>query len=131
MNANAITVIGALLAASLVSISPALGQEPAPPGDMPKVETQPPAKGEQPVLEEVASFPKQQVTGVAVSKEGRVFVNFPFWSDDHTTSVAEVGQNGALKPFPNDAWQAKEGDPAKRWVCVQSVFVDDSSALWV
>ena len=36
-------------------------------------------RGEDAALEEVASFPKQQVTGVAVSTQGRVFVNFPFW----------------------------------------------------
>jgi sugar lactone lactonase YvrE len=81
-------------------------------------------------LEEVASFPNQQVTGVAVSKAGRVFVNFPFWSDDHTTSVAEI-VNGQPKPYPDEAWQSKEGDPKKRWVCVQSVVVDDTDALWV
>ncbi len=83
-----------------------------------------------PALEEVASFPTQQVTGVTVSKEGRVFVNFPFWSDDHTTSVAEI-VNGAPKPFPNDAWNSKEGPPEQRWVCVQSVYVDDQNFLWV
>ena len=35
-------------------------------------------------LKEVASFPNQQVTGVGVSqRSGRIFVNFPYWSDDH------------------------------------------------
>src|SRR4051794_1098713 len=52
-------------------------------------------------LQEVATFPTQQVTGVAVSKTGRIFVNFPDWSDDHTISVAEL-VNGQAKPFPND-----------------------------
>lgn len=89
------------------------------------------AAGEKPALEEVASFPKQQVTGVTVSKTGRVFVNFPFWSDDHTTSVAEVMPDGTLKPYPDAAWNAKEGAPESRWVCVQSVVVDDTDALWV
>jgi|ERR1700736_513716 len=51
-------------------------------------------------LEELAHFPNQQVTGVAVSKTGRVFVNFPDWSDDHTISVAEV-TNRLARPFPN------------------------------
>ena len=33
-------------------------------------------------LNEIASFPDQQVTGVGVStKSGRIFVNFPYWSD--------------------------------------------------
>ena len=61
-------------------------------------------------LEEVASFPSQQVTGVTVSAKGRVFVNFPFWSDDHTISVAEV-VDGKPKPFPDEAWNAKDGPP--------------------
>jgi len=86
--------------------------------------------GEKAALEEVAAFPTQQVTGITVSAKGRIFVNFPFWSDDHTTSVAEIVE-GKPKPFPNDAWQRKEGDPGKRWVCVQSVVVDDQDALWV
>jgi sugar lactone lactonase YvrE len=70
------------------------------------------------------------VTGVTVSAKGRVFVNFPFWSDDHTISIAEV-VDGKPKPFPNDAWNAKDGPPAERWICVQSVVVDDQDALWV
>ena len=43
-----------------------------------------PLHAEKAALEEVATFPQQQVTGVTVSPEGQVFVNFPFWSDDHT-----------------------------------------------
>ena len=39
-----------------------------------------PLQAQKSVLEEFATFPKQQVTGVTVSPEGRVFVNFPFWS---------------------------------------------------
>lgn len=88
------------------------------------------AVAKDPELEEVASFPKQQVTGVTVSKKGRVFVNFPNWSDDHTTSVAEL-VDGKPKPFPDDVWNAKEGAPDKHWVCVQSVVVDDDDFLWV
>ena len=78
----------------------------------------------------MAAFPTQQVTGVTVSAKGRVFVNFPFWSDDHTISVAEV-VDGKPKPFPDEAWNAKAGPPAQRWICVQSVVVDDQDALWV
>jgi sugar lactone lactonase YvrE len=81
-------------------------------------------------LEEVAAFPSQQVTGITVSEKGRIFVNFPFWSDDHSTSVAEI-VDGKPKPYPDGAWNAKEGPPGERWVCVQSVVVDDRDALWV
>jgi hypothetical protein len=55
-------------------------------------------------LREVASFPDKQITGVGVStKSGRIFVNFPYWSDDHSISVAEI-VNGQPKAFPNDEW---------------------------
>lgn len=55
-------------------------------------------------LQEVASFPDKQITGVGVStRSGRIFVNFPYWSDDHSISVAEI-VNGQPKAFPNDEW---------------------------
>jgi sugar lactone lactonase YvrE len=82
-----------------------------------------------PTLEMVASFPEKQVTGVAVSKQGRIFVNFPNWSDDHRISVAEI-VNGKLVPFPNEEWNS-DGAPEKHFVCVQSVYVDDSDTLWI
>src|SRR5437588_9281663 len=80
-------------------------------------------------LEEVANFPNQQVTGVTVSKSGRIFVNFPDWSDDHTISVAELIDRQP-KAFPNEGWN-KAGPPATHFVCVQSVVVDANDALWV
>ena len=81
-------------------------------------------------LQEVASFPDQQVTGVGVSKKsGRMFVNFPYWSDQHSISVAEI-VNGQPKPFPNEEWN-KPGPAASHFVCVQSVVVDDQDNLWV
>ncbi|CAN5194589.1 hypothetical protein BH10PSE6_BH10PSE6_12070 [soil metagenome] len=48
-------------------------------------------------LEEAASFP-HQVTGVACSPDGRVFVSFPRWTEDAPVSVAEVLKDGTLKP---------------------------------
>jgi sugar lactone lactonase YvrE len=80
-------------------------------------------------LEEIASFPNQQVTGVTVSKTGRIFVNFPDWSDDHTVSVAELIDRQP-KPFPNEEWN-KPGPAGAHFVCVQSVVVDSRDDLWV
>jgi sugar lactone lactonase YvrE len=82
-------------------------------------------------IEPAASFAERQVTGVAVSKDGRLFVNFPLWSDAHDLSVAEVDRDGSLRPFPNEEWNRKDDTPANRWVCVQSVHVDDAGFLWV
>ncbi len=82
------------------------------------------------VLQEIASFPNQQLTGVGVSqKSGRVFVNFPMWSDDHFLSVAEI-VDGQPKAFPNEEWN-KPGEAGSHFVCVQSVVVDNQDNLWV
>lgn len=83
-------------------------------------------------LEQVATSPRQW-TGVAVSKTGRIFVNYPRWSDDVPVSVAEI-RNGAIMPYPDETWQSwKPGDPdaATKFVCVQSVVVDDEDNLWI
>jgi sugar lactone lactonase YvrE len=81
-------------------------------------------------LQEVASFHDKQLTGVGVStKSGRIFVNFPYWSDDHSISVAEI-VNGQPKAFPDEEWN-KSGPAASHFICVQSVVVDDQDNLWV
>jgi sugar lactone lactonase YvrE len=89
-----------------------------------------------PTLEKVASF-KHQVTGVAVSPDGRIFVNFPRWSEDSAISVAEVKKTGELVPFPNEEWNAwrnakkDQMTASDHWVCVQSVVTDGRGNLWV
>ena len=81
-------------------------------------------------LQEVASFPNQQLTGVGVSqKSSRIFVNFPYWSDDHSMSVAEI-VNGQPRAFPDEEWN-KPGPPGSHFICVQSVVVDDEDNLWI
>ncbi|MGB8356543.1 MAG: L-dopachrome tautomerase-related protein [Chthoniobacteraceae bacterium] len=80
-------------------------------------------------LQEVAAFGDMQATGVAVSQHGRMFVNFPYWSDNHTISVAEV-VNGKPVLFPDEEWN-KAGAPLRHFICVQSVYVDAEDYLWV
>ncbi len=81
-------------------------------------------------LQEVASCPDKQLTGVGVStRSGRIFVNFPYWSDNHSISVAEI-VNGQPKAFPNDEWN-KAGPAGSHFICTQSVVVDDQDNLWV
>jgi len=75
-----------------------------------------------------------QVTGIAVSQEGRIFVNFPRWGKDPRYSVAEVLADGSLRPYPDVVWNrwgpAEAGHPEAHFVCVQSVYVKDSF-LWI
>lgn len=86
-------------------------------------------------IELVADF-GHQVTGVSVSEDGRIFVNFPRWTEDTAVSVAEL-KDGKLKPYPDEEWNAwrnakkDEITPDDHWVCVQSVVADQRGSLWV
>ena len=113
------------LALSLLSgvgilAAPALAQERATP---------------QGTLTQVASF-GHQVTGVTVSRGGRIFVNFPRWSEDAPVSVAEL-KDGKPVAYPDEAWNGwrnakqDEVDPKTHFVCVQSVVADGQDRLWV
>jgi sugar lactone lactonase YvrE len=84
-----------------------------------------------PKLQQIAAFPDQQVTGITVASDGRIFVNFPYWSDSHSMSVAQLGEKSALTPYPDTTWNSNEGPVDRRFVCVQSVVADDQGALWV
>ncbi len=92
-------------------------------------------------LQLVASF-EHQVTGVTIGADGRIFVNFPRWTEDAPISVAELTRDGQdkpyqVKPYPDEAWnswrnakktQMSAGD---HFVCVQSVVADAHGNLWV
>jgi len=84
-----------------------------------------------PKLQQIAAFPDQQVTGITVASDGRIFVNFPYWSDAHSVSVAQLGENSALTPYPDSNWNSNEGAVDRRFMCVQSVVADDQDGLWV
>ncbi|MBW7970669.1 L-dopachrome tautomerase-related protein [Bradyrhizobium sp. BR 10289] len=87
-------------------------------------------------LQVVATF-DHQVTGVTVAPDGRIFVNFPRWTEDTPVSVAELLPDGSIKPYPSEEWNswrnAKMSDvsPNDHFVCVQSVVADQRGSLWV
>lgn len=83
-------------------------------------------------LEEVFADSTYQLTGVAVSKDNRVFVNYPYWLDNHSYSVVEV-KDGKPVPYPNAEWNSfKKGENGQnKFVTVQSVVTDDQGFLWV
>ncbi len=84
----------------------------------------------------VAQFP-HQVTGVAVARDGRIFVNFPRWTEDAPVSVAELERDGHLTPYPNAEWNAWRNtkqdilSASNHFVCVQALTVDNQNHLWV
>lgn len=93
-----------------------------------------PLRATGPGLLQVAGF-DQQVTGVAVARDGRMFVNFPRWERDVAISVAEVMKDGRLRPYPDAGWNAwsnlKPLSVEDHFVCVQSVTIDPQGFLWV
>ena len=82
------------------------------------------------VLEQVAQSARQW-TGIAVMPDGRIFVNFPRWSDDVPVSVGELLPDGSVRAFPNAEWNSGAPAPENRFVCVQSVVADREGYLWV
>ncbi|MFW2830378.1 L-dopachrome tautomerase-related protein [Sphingomonas sp. ID0503] len=87
-------------------------------------------------LTQVAAF-DHQATGVAVTADGRRFVNFPRWTEDAPISVAEVMKDGSLRPYPDARWnswrnaRANELPVSDYFVCVQSIVPDGHGNLWV
>lgn len=76
-----------------------------------------------------------QLTGVAVSESGRLFTNYPRWSNVYRYALVEVKNNNEVIPFPNAEWNtwdiSKGGDKAKHFLCVQAVVIDDKDNMWV
>lgn len=86
----------------------------------------------QPKLEQVFADVNYQLTGVAVSRSGRLFTNYPIWSPVHDWSVVEVVK-GVARPYPDEFMNSwVDGDDGmKKWVSVQAVYIDDTDKLWV
>jgi sugar lactone lactonase YvrE len=85
-----------------------------------------------PALVEVARS-DEQWTGVAVSREGRLFVNYPLWGEMDRSSVWEILPSGVIRPYPDPAWNAWNPSlpPDKHFVCVQALYVDANDRLWI
>src|SRR5919199_4396854 len=84
-------------------------------------------------LEPVAHFNGAMPTGVTVSHQGRIFVNFPKWGDEVPFTVSEI-HDGEEKmvAYPDEATnQTNPNDPAAALVSVQSVVVDPADHLWI
>ena len=84
---------------------------------------------------EVAGLTNQQPTGVAVSKTGRLFVNFPRHSQVPNPSVGEIVSDDSLVPYPSQAmnqWDGQPGHSARNHiVCAHTLHVDGDDMLWI
>lgn len=84
-------------------------------------------------LELVFSDSTYQITGIAVEPGGKLFVNYPRWSEIYKYAVVTANGATGKVPYPDEATnQWSSGQPGKdKWVCVQSVYVDDKNGLWI
>lgn len=87
----------------------------------------------QPELTLVFEDETYQLTGVAIGDKGRLFTNYPLWSDKYKFALTEVTGLQKANPYPDSAlnnW--KQGQDGKnKWVCVQAVYIDDRKTMWV
>ncbi len=83
-------------------------------------------------LEVVATFETQMPTGITVSDDHRIFVNYPRWDDVVEYTVAEL-KNGKAVPYPNaEINRPDEELLADRFISVQSVVIDPGGkTLWL
>ena len=82
-------------------------------------------------LEVVATFSGPMPTGVTVSRDHRIFLNFPRWGDDVPYTVAEL-INGKTVAYPDSEVNRQDNqDAAHHFISVQSVVVDPRNRLWV
>jgi sugar lactone lactonase YvrE len=82
-------------------------------------------------LEVVALLYGALPAGVAVSREGRVFVTFPRWSDDARITAAELLRDGKLVAFPNESANDPKSTDADRLVSAQGIDIDAKNRLWL
>ncbi len=79
-------------------------------------------------LQKVFEFRGTQPTGVTISEDGRMLVNFPRWRDDIPYSVVEIDKEGKISPYPNKDWNNWRGKPEpNKFSCVQSVHAHGNS----
>ncbi len=82
-------------------------------------------------LEPVAHFDGAMPTGVTVSHQGRIFINFPKWGDEVEFTVAEF-RDGKFVAYPNEVFnKTQPNNLDAALVSVQSVVVDPLDRLWI
>jgi sugar lactone lactonase YvrE len=93
-----------------------------------------------PKLQQLGSSEDLQWTGIALSSDGRLFVNYPRWSDRYAFAVAEIIDEqdpSGVRQYPDAAtndWSRESPTTAMwldRFVGVQSVHIDRQGRMWV
>jgi sugar lactone lactonase YvrE len=82
-------------------------------------------------IEQVFEFYDAMPTGVTVSGEGRIFINFPRWGDEVPFTVGEL-RDGKVVAYPDAAINTFDAArPGATLGSVQSVVIDPMNRLWI
>jgi sugar lactone lactonase YvrE len=83
------------------------------------------------MIEQVHEFHDAMPTGVTISAEGRIFINFPRWGDDVPFTVGEI-RNGNVVAYPDASINKFDSArPGETLGSVQSVVIDPLNRLWI
>jgi sugar lactone lactonase YvrE len=83
-------------------------------------------------LEAVALVYGAMPAGIAVARDGRLFVTFPRWSDEARVTAAEISlREGKLVPFPNEAAHDPKSNDPDRIVSAQGIDIDAKNRIWL
>ncbi|SHH41333.1 L-dopachrome tautomerase-related protein [Bradyrhizobium erythrophlei] len=82
-------------------------------------------------LEQVFEFHDAMPTGVTVTTDERIFINFPRWGDEVAFTVGEI-RDGKVIAYPNAAINIFDPNrPGETLGSVQSVVIDALNRLWI
>jgi sugar lactone lactonase YvrE len=130
MKINRLTIAACTLlgAGVMVGVCGCKGEKPQP---QPARISQLPSERTIGTIEAVTEFYDAMPTGVTVSRDGRIFVNYPRWGDPVPFTVGEI-HNGKVVPYPNQEINTfDQNHPANTLSSVQSVVVDPANRLWI
>lgn len=83
-------------------------------------------------LEVVARFTSPDLSGVAVTGDGTVFIGFPRHADDHSGPTLGKLERDQVVPFPNVEMSLPSSRPAaERLVSVHGMTTDTAGRLWI
>jgi sugar lactone lactonase YvrE len=130
MKINRLTIAACTLlgAGVMVEVCGCKGEKPQP---QPARTSQLPSERTIGTIEAVTEFYDAMPAGVTVSRDGRIFVNYPRWGDTVPFTVGEI-HNGKVIPYPNQEINTFDQNyPANTLSSVQSVVVDPANRLCI
>lgn len=77
------------------------------------------------------SPPNADMSGIAVSKDNRIFIGFPRHADNHDMPSLAEYKNGKLIPYPNEKMTMKGGNPYETLISPHGMTMDAKDRLWI